>query len=281
MRPTPAPVADVVRRLLGIMLPAGLLLPLTYVDPLLNPFVPPHFDLTGPWAVVAYWLAESGGIVGIPLLGIVMTHLLTCRPGLPDRQSACESLVIAMTLLILLGGGAYLNEQVVKPIFAVPRPNILELAQTPPHAPALGMSVADFYQLPDKSTRSAHLEQVLPAHASLHPLVRDHWLAETGYSFPSSHSFSSMMFATFFLALALTHLTGPRLWLYYLLVLWALAVCLSRPLLRVHSPTDMCVGCLEGILAGVLAFLMVRGILSLLQSGFSPLAAPEGGDSST
>src|SRR6185436_8236458 len=92
--------------------------------------------------------------------------------------------------------------------------------------------------------------------------VRGHWIAETGYSFPSGHSFSAMLFATYFLALGLTYFSGRRLWVFYLLAVWAVAVCFSRPILRVHSPTDVCVGAIEGVLAGVLAFLLVRGILA-------------------
>jgi phosphatidylglycerophosphatase B len=173
-------------------------------------------------------------------------------------------------LATLLGGGAYLNEHVVKPAFRVPRPNILELAATPLGVPVLGMSVEAFYALPDKPTRSEHLKKVLTADMGMHELIRGHWISETGYSFPSGHSFSAMMFATFFLAMGMSYFSGRRLWIFYLLAMWGVAVCLSRPILRVHSPTDICVGALEGIAAGIVAFLLVRRLLA----GLSEPAAP-------
>ena len=262
---TTAPIRVVLPRLACILLPAAALLALTYVVPPLNPFKLPHVDLTGPLAVAAYWVAESASTLGIPFIGIAMTTLLVSRSGVFARQRALEAVIIVLAVALLLGGGAYLNEHVVKPAFAVPRPNIRELASVPADAPTLKMSAEDFYALPDKAARSAHLKSVLTSEVRMDERVRAHWIAETGYSFPSGHSFASMMFATFFLALGLTFFSGRRLWIFYLLVLWAVAVCLSRPILRVHSPTDICVGGLEGIVAGTLAFLLVRALLAIVR----------------
>jgi phosphatidylglycerophosphatase B len=252
------------RRLPWIMLPALALPVLTYVVPGLNPFRLPHIDLTGWLAVAAYWVAESGSPRGIPLIGIALTALLVSRPGITLKQRAVEAFVIVLSVTILLGGGAYVNEHVIKPAFAVSRPNILELAQTPPEAPILKISAEAFYALPSKSARSKYLKTVLTPEFRLHERVREHWIAETGFSFPSDHSFSAMMFAVFFLAMGLSHFSHKRLWVFYLLPVWAVAVCFSRPILRVHSPTDVCIGSLEGTLAGMLAFLLVRRILAVL-----------------
>jgi len=252
------------RRLSRIMLPAVALPLLTYVVPGLNPFMVPHIDPTGPLAVAAYWVAESGSPRGIPLIGMALTALLVSRPGITLKQRAVEALVIVLSVTILLGGGAYLNEHVIKPAFAIPRPNILELAQTPSESPVLKMSAKEFYALPDKLARSTYLKTVLTPEFPLHERVREHWIAETGFSFPSDHSFSAMMFALFFLAMGLSHVSDKRLWVFYLLPVWAVAVCFSRPILRVHSPTDVCVGGLEGTLAGMLAFLLVRRVLAAL-----------------
>lgn len=254
MPPTQAPLKNVLLRLACVILPAGVLLPLTY-------FFPP-IDLTGPIAQSAYWIAASGGTVGIPLIGFTMTALLVSRPGHSGKQRAAEAVAIVLALATFLGVGAYLNEHLVKPIFAVPRPNIIELAETT-HA-ALKMSAEEFYAtMSTKAERSAYLTSVLTAEFEL-PMddyVRRHWIHESGYSFPSGHSFSAMLVATGFLALGLSYLSRARLWVFYVLVAWALAVCYSRPILRVHSPTDVCVGGLEGIVFGVLAFLLIRGIL--------------------
>lgn len=246
------------------MLLAWALLALTYVESGLNPFEPSHIDLKGDLAVTAYWIAQSGGWSGVPWIGLVMTGLVISRPGISWRRRRIEASVIGLTLVVLLGGGSYLNEHVIKPKFAVPRPNIVELAKTPTSSPILKMSAAEFYEMPDKASRSDYLKTVLLPDPALDERIRDHWIAETGYSFPSGHSFSAMMVSTFFLAMGLSSFPRRGLWLYYALVLWAVAVCYSRPILRVHSSTDICVGGIQGIVIGVLAFLLVRQILELV-----------------
>jgi phosphatidylglycerophosphatase B len=248
------------------MLPALSLLAMSYFEPTLDPFIPPHIDLTGDVAVCAYWLAESGGTYGIPLIGTGLTALLLSRRGVAAARRAFEITLIVSTLTLLLGCGASVNEHLVKPWFAIARPNIIELAGTPSQTPRLQMSIEAFYQLPDKQRRSQHLQTVLAACDWLNPSVRDHWIAETGYSFPSGHSFSAMLFATFFLAMALAYASQPRLWVFYLLVPWAVGVCFSRLILRVHSPTDICVGGSEGLVMGLIAFLLVRKALGLAAS---------------
>jgi membrane-associated phospholipid phosphatase len=75
-----------------------------------------------------------------------------------------------------------------------------------------------------------------------------------------------MMFATFFLAMGLASCSGRRLWVFYLLVPWAVMVCYSRTILRVHSPTDISIGGLEGIIVGILVFLLVRLVLVIALS---------------
>lgn len=252
------PIQSMFRRLLAFMLPALVVLSIPFFVPSLNPPQWPRLDLTGPLAVTFYWIAESGGPIGTPLIGLALTMIVMSRPGIAPQQRVCEFFVITLTIAALLGGGAYLNEFVVKPAYAVFRPNIIELAETPPEAPILRTTPKEFYALPDKGARSDYLSRVLPSDYPLHERVRAHWIAETGYSFPSGHSFSAMMFATFLLGMAMGSLTGKRLWVFYLLPIWALAVCFSRPMLRVHSPADILVGGLQGFVAGLLALAVVR-----------------------
>jgi MFS family permease len=138
MYPTPVPPAAVLRRLSRII-------------------QPPHLDLTGPFALAAYWVAQSAGTTGAPLVGLALTALLVSRPAIPWKQRALETFVIALALAALWGAGAYVNEHVVKPTFAVPRPNILELAREPPEGPVLKMSAEAFHALPDKRTRTEYM----------------------------------------------------------------------------------------------------------------------------
>lgn len=55
-----------------------------------------------------------------------------------------------------------------------------------------------------------------PPPVELAPAVRRHWIQETGYSFPSGHSFAAVFFATFFLAMGVSYTRAPRVWLFYL-----------------------------------------------------------------
>ena len=259
MPPRVVPVNQVLLRLSCIMLVAGSLLPLTYL-------LPP-IDLTTPIAQVAYWTAESGGTAGTPWIVLSMVALLLCRHGLSRTQRGAEFAVILLSLASFFGGAAYLNEFVVKPYFAVYRPDIIELAQPSSVTSVLKMSAEEFYQLPTKAERSEHLKKVLTADAEppMDDHIRRHWIHESGYSFPSGHSFSAMLVATVFLALGLSYVRQLRLWVFYALPVWAVAVCYSRPILRVHSPTDVCAGGLEGIVCGVLVFLLVRWLLKWIQ----------------
>jgi len=253
------------------------LVALTFVVPRLNSIEPPYTNLAGPVGVAAYWVAESGGAMGAPIVCAVMIGVAVGRGGLTRQRRSWEAGVMAGVLLVVLGGGAYLNEHVVKPIFRVPRPDIVELAHTPADAPALRMSAEAFYNMPDKAARSAYLTDVLTADAlntaKLDPLVRRHWIAETGYSFPSGHAFASWTIATFFLAMAMMYFTGRRMWAFYLLLPWAVLVCYSRTILRVHTPTDVCAGAAAGILVGLAAFLLARCLLGRLEQEIAEKSA--------
>ena len=110
-------------------------------------------------------------------------------------------------------------------------------------------------QAAGKSLRSVP-EPVAPSSS-----IEAHWIEETGYSVPSGHSFSAMFFATFFLTMAATYLTTKRLWMFYALLPWALAVCYSRPILRVHTPTDITLGGLQGLALGLVAWAIARTLI--------------------
>ena len=174
-----------------------------------------------------------------------------------------EAILIVLTCGLLAGGGSIINEHLIKAELQVPRPNIIWLAGEGGQGP-LGMSTEAFYAVGNKEARSAVLAEVLthkPYSVQLTPLIKAHWIDETGYSFPSGHSFSAMFFATFLLMLGATLLSTKRLWLMYLLLPWALAVCYSRPLLGVHTPTDVLLGGLQGVVVGSLGWLVCIKVL--------------------
>lgn len=211
---------------------------------------------------IAWWLSLSASLYGIPLIAIPMLLLVTNLPHRQSRERWFELMVAGGTLLLLISLVSLLNEHVVKPGFHVFRPDILQLASHPPEQPALKMSAADFYRLPDKKTRSNYLSSVLNAAdyngPALQPLVKQHWITETGYSFPSGHTTAAMSLATFFLALALGRFSGWQLIPYLILPLWASMVAGSRVVLQVHTPMDVLAGGAQGVVVGLLAWILYR-----------------------
>ncbi len=263
-QPTTSPAANarVYTRLAYIMLPACSALALAFVVPLLNPLKAPRLDLTGWVGGAAYGLAESGSELGAPYVALAMIIVVVSRAGLSPGRRCAEAAAMAAILTVLLGGASYLSEHQLKSWLRVPRPNIRELASGEAGDSPLGMTPEEFYALPNKAERSEHLRRLAAAGrldaARLHPWVADHWIEETGHSFPSVHSLAVMTLATFFMAVGLTCLRRWRLAIVALLVPWAVLVCLSRTVLRVHSPTDVCVGAIAGCLLGALAFAVAR-----------------------
>jgi len=239
------------------------IIPLAYLSPLIDSTQAPYVNLTGMLSDVAYWVALSGSKFGVPFVGVLMLILLVMRSGVNSSRRLKEVGIIVLMVALFAGGGAAINEHVIKETLKIPRPNIVWLAGDSGHGP-LGMTPKQFYEVGDKEARREPLEETLsqiPKPVVLSPEVEADWIEETGYSFPSGHAFSVMFFATFFLAMAATYLTTRRIWWFYALLPWALAVCYSRPILRVHTPLDITVGGFQGFILGMIAWAVTRAII--------------------
>jgi len=239
-----------------------LLIPLTFLFPSINPSVAPYFDLSQPFSQLAYWISYSGSVSGAPFVVLLMLILLISRAGITAQRRWKEACIIVLIAALFAGGGAWLNEYIIKPQMETPRPNIVWLAGDNGSG-SLGMTAGDFYALGDKEARRAPLTEALSDEpVALSPLIKAHWIEETAYSLPSGHAFSAMFIASFFLMLASTLLTPKRRWLFYALLPWVLAVCYSRPILRVHTPLDITVGSLQGLILGLIAWLIARSLIT-------------------
>ena len=173
------------------------------------------------------------------------------------------AVIVILIATIFAGGGAALNEHGLKAQLKIPRPNLTWLSGENGSGP-LGMTANDFYQTGDKQARSGLLQTVLshvPVPVPLSAPVEAHWVEETGYSLPSGHSFAAMFFATFFLLLAVTHIRTKSICLFYALLPWALALCYSRPILRVHTPADVAIGAVQGLVIGLIAWTVARMLI--------------------
>jgi phosphatidylglycerophosphatase B len=248
------------------LLVTWLLIPLAFLLPLVDSTREPYFDLTNTFSQGAYWLTQTGGKFGTPIIALLMLTLLVTRGGLTFQRRWKESSVVLVVAAVLGGGVAMFNEYVLKDQLEIPRPNIIALAGENGSGP-LGMAPKDFYKSGDREARGVLLADTLnrtPRPIAFSSSIERHWIDATGYSFPSGHSFSAMFFAAFFLMTAATFLTTKRLIVFYALLPWALAVCYSRSILRVHTPTDIVVGGAMGLAVGAAAWAVARALIRKL-----------------
>ncbi len=197
-------------------------------------------------ALLTLWLGLS---FSASKYGLIWTALLF---GLLLRLGWARLPTLLLPALLLIGVGAWLNEHVLKPELARPRPDVVYLASAA-SGPVLADGAAAFYALGDKSVRGGYLRQRLeqvqiPGDSRL----RDHWIAETGFSFPSGHAFAAAALCGWFSlwAFCVGRANGvlPLLWI------WMLGVAYSRVQLGVHWPQDVFAGALEGMILIVLCY---------------------------
>ena len=245
------------------IVPAYGLLFLTFIGRL-DPAAEPQIDLTSAVALIAWVFAESGQTFGIVTIAAALIAVLVTRPRLSLQSRLLEFVVMVGVSLLVLYGGKLLNDNIIKPAIGVARPNIVQLSDLG----LLGMDVDTFYEMP-MASRSEHLDNIKTetgfGELVMRPEVRDHWVKETAFARPSGHSLASMTFATFYLSMALSALSGWRRWPFYALVPWAVCVCFSRVILGVHWPADIVIGGLAGVVVGAGGFVLTLLLLGRLE----------------
>jgi phosphatidylglycerophosphatase B len=160
-----------------------------------------------------------------------------------------------LSLTIVLGGFAKINESYIKSQFAVSRPShkyIIRESRSTAKLDSLYLLIAP--------ERRSFFQKVVEADTlhfkNIDRRILAHWVDEAGYSMPSGHSFNAFLLASM-LAYALFELNQRRInaWL-YLPLLWAALVGLSRVVLGVHTPLDVSIG-------GALGLIVSHGLLAI------------------
>jgi hypothetical protein len=119
---------QVMSRALVPVIVAWLLIPLTFVVPLIDSTRAPYIDLTQTFSLLVYWLAWTGSKFGVPIIALVMLVVLVTRDGINAAKRWKEVFIIVLVASIFAGGGAAINEHIVKEQLKIPRPNIVWLA---------------------------------------------------------------------------------------------------------------------------------------------------------
>ena len=231
----------------------------------------PSVALDGLPADLVVRITDTASWGQMPWLSTAVLAMIVSRPGLTGKRRWAEGMSLALVMSLVLAGNGVLNEDVVKPFFAVPRPNIEAWAESGELGPDIENADV-FYASGTKQERRLLLEDRLASASDLGvtELVRAHWVHEAGYSFPSGHSTTAAAFATVLVGLGLTWLTGWRRTAATVIVpVWAGAVILTRIILEVHTTIDVVAGTLAGIIWGSAAFLAIRWLVSRLDGQIS------------
>ena len=191
--------------------------------------------VTRPWGV----------ITSIILAGLLYRH----------AQSSVRNLWVLLLLIVVVVWGGQGIKSLLKPYFAEPRPYVVALMEQMHQAPDA------FYQH-TKLARQRWVSQAQVFWPSLPDWQLRHWQHETGYSFPSGHSFFVASWVLLFYSLLNFRKSWPVL---IIVTLWAWAVMWSRMLLGMHWPRDL-VASVVIAWGFTLIILVVYNILSRLRS---------------
>ena len=225
------------------------LLLMTYVFPI-------SFSGVQSGFISALWLfvSNSGGVVGVPIISLIFCLFIAYYfEGWRKRMvTVTISLVVFASLL---GSFAKLNESIIKEYVKLPRPYALFLKSN------YNFQMDKFYLLEEKEARRAYLNKFIKGleknkiqykSKEIDPEVINHWLVETGFSFPSGHTVNSflMAFIIGYVILFIYQDYRRKIW-FVAPYIWAVSVALSRIAVGAHSTTDIVLGAFMGTFFGV------------------------------
>jgi len=218
------------------------------------------FAVRGVPALIVYGLTESGGSRFAPLVLLAALAAWATDRNVARSRRRKEALIALFLLAIALPTLALFNEFVLKPAVAAPRPSHLRLV-----AAGIIPDVDAFYRLDARERQHwlhARLSEPTTAEAiaglDLHPVVLGHWAHEIGFTFPSTHALNAFVAAVLLLGGALALPTTRRRRVAGMMLVWAIAVSLSRVLLLVHRPLDVTAGAAAGAVLGAVLLLPWR-----------------------
>jgi phosphatidylglycerophosphatase B len=216
--------------------------------------VPIAFTACSPnsWSCsIAFNLTRSGGPLGFLIL-LLITGWCYANTASTPKEKVLVFFKSIIALALFFGVLAFVNERYTKHILKSQRPShVYMLSQT-----GLAKTIDSLYQL-DKAERQEFFASLIKNNPikfkQIDPEIQEHWIEESGFSFPSGHTFNAFLFAMV-LAYAIYFNRGrPALRkLFFLPFVWAVAVGVSRVALGAHTKLDVTAGAALGILTGYL-----------------------------
>lgn len=217
----------------------------------LSPIAFTAIHVGSKWGLLAFGFTTSGGPIGFLIL-----LLLTGIAYTLSEKSLKGKLIIflksVVSLVIVFGVLAWVNESVTKPILKLQRPSHVYMLKQ-----VNELDKIDYLYTLSKKERGAVFAEILKEDpskfADIDKKIQNHWIEEAGFSFPSGHTFNAFLFAMVISYAIYFNRNRPKLRkLFFLPFIWALSVGVSRVAMGVHTALDVSAGASLGIVLGML-----------------------------
>ncbi|MES2681494.1 MAG: phosphatase PAP2 family protein [Bacteroidota bacterium] len=217
-------------------------------------FIPVAFTACSPhskWCAIAYAFTSSGGPIGFLIL-LLVTGLGYASTAPNTRDKIIVFFKSILTLVVFFGALAFVNERFTKHILKAQRPSHVYML----NQAGLGDAIDSLYRL-DKDERKAFFADLIKNNPlkfeQIDTEIQNHWINESGFSFPSGHTFNAFLFAMILSYAIYFNRSRPALRkLFFIPFVWALTVGISRVAMGAHSAFDVSAGAALGIMTGSL-----------------------------
>lgn len=188
--------------------------------------------------------------MGTIIIVLIASYFYTIRFG-TKKEKAKIFYKSVLALGILLAAFAFFNEHITKKALKLTRPSYTFVVEQS----GITIKMDSLKELSEKE-RKQFLQRIIESHSDsfskIEPKILNHWIEESGYSFPSGHSFNAFLLA-FIMAYSMYHSSNRIARSFYILpFVWATMVGISRVAMGAHTPLDVSFGAAMGLLVAIL-----------------------------